>query len=124
MARGRGPARRWRARSPSSRHQGAARAEVAGDPGQYALELLERLAEQQPSMPEAVLADGRLVSAAPLLHHRDRAAQMPTRLEVSHEDDGVGEVARIEVRAHRGAEQAALRGSEDREHVPPAQVAE
>src|SRR6186713_2693069 len=120
MARGRGPARRWRGRSPSFRHQGAAGAEVAGDPGQYPLELLERLAEQQPSVREAVLADGRLVSAAPLLHDRDRTAQTPTRLEVTHEDDGIGEVARIELRAHRGAEEAALRGGEDREHVPSA----
>ncbi len=53
---------------------------------------------------------------AALLHHRDRLPDLPLRLEVAQQDHGIGEIAGVDGRDHRPADQPVVRADQDRGH--------
>jgi hypothetical protein len=73
---------------------------------------------------EAELADRALVRAAALLHHRDRLPDLAARLEVAEQDHGVDEVARLDRRLHRAADEPGVRRHEQRRDAALAEVGE
>src|SRR5690242_18161900 len=75
---------------------GTLRCEKLWLPGEDTLEVCERGADLDTPGPEGELANRLLVSAGAFLHHRDRLPHPPARLEVTEEQDRVGDVAQVQ----------------------------
>src|SRR5690606_17519851 len=79
---------------------GPAGADRVGHPGEDPGEVAQRLADPDTLAGHGELADGALVRAGAFLENRQRLAHLALGLEVTQQDDGVGEVADIDIAAH------------------------
>src|ERR1017187_1736267 len=90
---------------------------------EHTLEVLEWLPDLDAALAEAQLPNGPLVLTAPFLDDRDRLPHFANRLEIAEEDDGLGEVGRVDRRRQR-ADHTVLCNDEDGHHALVAEVRE
>jgi hypothetical protein len=76
----------------------------------------------QPSLGQAELANRAFVRASALLEDGHCLPHFASRLEVAHQDHGIGQVARVDRRLHVGADEALVRSDQDRRHAGLAEV--
>src|ERR1043166_8306461 len=89
-------------------HQRLVLSAVLGYAGQDTVKLRQRLSNRQSASRDAKLTNGVLVSAAPLLDRGNRLPHRSLMLEVSQENDGVGEIADLGRLVDGGAEDSVL----------------
>src|SRR5688572_5942632 len=85
----------------------------AGNAGENAMELVQGLTDLDALAAHLEIADGILVDAPALLDHRDSLVQTAVRFVVAEENHAIGEVADIDDRLHRRADQTVLRVDQD-----------
>src|SRR3954471_22317482 len=73
---------------------------VAWHPGKHALEFVQRGSDLDPALAETQLANRVLMLAVALFHDRNRFPDPAGLLEITQEENGVGEVCEIDRRAH------------------------
>src|SRR6185312_11202736 len=91
---------------------------------EHTLELADGRADLEAPRRDPVLAERELVEAAAHLRDADALAHLPHGLEEAEEDDGVGQVAHVQVGLGELPDEAVLREGHERDHVEPPEAGE